>query len=149
MPRIDLDSIEQTNTTGYPSPYDREVADRFARKIGIALGFTDFGVTETTLKPGAWSSQRHWHEAEDELVVMIEGEAVLVEEDGETVMRAGDLAAFRKGVANGHHFVNRSDRPCRFIAIGKPAASDCHYPDIDLMVDGATLKYTHRDRTPY
>ena len=62
------------------------------------------------LEPGAWSSQRHWHEGEDELLVMLEGEAVLVEDDGETVLRAGDIAAWPKGVANGHHLVNRERR---------------------------------------
>lgn len=149
MPKIDLASIEQTNSTGYPPPFNEAVAGRFARKIGQAIGFTDFGITETTLQPGAWSSQRHWHEGEDELVVILEGEAVLIEEDGETIMRPGDIAAFRKGVANGHHFINRCDHPCRFIAIGRPPTADCHYPDIDLMVDGATLKFTRRDRTPY
>ena len=149
MPKVDLDSIEQVNRTGYPSPYNEAVADRYARKIGEALGFTDFGITETVLKPGAWSSQRHWHEGEDELVVMLDGEAVLVEEDGETIMRPGDIAAFRKGVANGHHFVNRSGSDCRFIAIGRVALSDCHYPDIDMRLDGASQRYVHRDGSAY
>ena len=149
MPKIDLESIEQVRRTGYPPPFDQDVRGRLSRKLGIALGFTDFGVTETTLEPGAWSSQRHWHEDEDELVIMVEGEAVLVEDDGETVLRAGDLASFRKGVSNGHHFVNRSDRICRLIAIGKAAGGHCHYPDIDMALDGPTQRFTHRDGTPY
>ena len=149
MPKVDLSSIEQTNRTGYPSPYSQAVAGRHYRKVGLALGLEDFGVTEATLEPGAWSSQRHWHEGEDELVVMIEGEAVLVEEDGETLLRPGDMAAFRKGVANGHHLVNRGAKPCRFIAIGRPAASDCHYPDVDMHLDGASQCFTRKDGTPY
>ena len=32
-----------------------------------------------TLQPGAWSSQRHWHEGLDEFMVMLDGEAVLIE----------------------------------------------------------------------
>lgn len=85
-----------------------------------------------TLEPGAWSSQRHWHEGEDELVVMLAGEAVLVDEAGEHSMRPGDVAAFPAGEANGHVLQNRSGAPCTFVAIGRPAASDCHYPDVDM-----------------
>jgi len=149
MPKLDLETIEQTNRTSYPPPLNAAVAGRRYRKIGEALGLEDFGASEATLDPGAWSSQRHWHEGEDELVVMIDGEAVLVEEDGETALRAGDIAVFPKGVANGHHLVNRSDRPCRFLAVGKVAQSDCHYPDVDLHLDGASQRFTRKDGTPY
>jgi uncharacterized cupin superfamily protein len=62
-------------------------------------------------------------------------------------MRAGDCAAFPKGVADGHHLVNRSDAPCIFIAVGKPALTDCHYPDIDLHLDAASEAYVHKDGT--
>jgi len=151
MPRIDLDSIEQTNRTGYPPPFDSEVAGRWTQKLGPLFGLADFGATVTTLEPGAWSSQRHWHEGEDELVVMLEGEAVLVEDSGETVMRPGDVAVFPKGVADGHHLVNRSGALCRLIALGKAGVSaPVFYSDIDMMIDPAKGSgYRHKDGTPY
>ena len=134
MPKIALETVEQTNRTGYPPPLDQPVAGRFYRRLAPAVGITDFGASDVTLEPGAWSSQRHWHEGEDELVVML---------------GAGDIASFPKGVAKGHHLINRSNAPCRFVAIGRPAASDCHYPDVDLHLDGATNRYLHKDGTPY
>lgn len=149
MPKLDLDSIEQTNRTGYPDPYAAAMAGRLYRRLAPAAGLTDFGVSHVVLKPGGISSQRHWHEGEDEFVVMIAGEAVLIEEAGETVMRAGDCAAFPKGVADGHHLVNRSSEDCIFVAVGKPAESDCHYSDIDLHLDGATGRFTHKDGALY
>ena len=79
MPKIDLDSIEQTNRTGYPPPFNEPVAGRWYRRLAPASGFSEFGVSHVTLKPGAWSSQRHWHDGEDEFVVVLSGEAVLVE----------------------------------------------------------------------
>lgn len=148
MPRLDLESIERTNRTGYPPPLDRDVAGRWYRRLAPAAGLTDFGASDVTLEPGASSSQRHWHEGEDELVVMLEGEAVLVEDEGETLLRPGDIAAFPKGVANGHKLVNRSGSDCRFVAIGRPAASDCHYPDVDLHLDGPTQQFTRKDGSP-
>ena len=149
MPKLDLDAIEQTNRTGYPEPFAAAMAGRHYRRLAPAAGLSDFGVSHVTLKPGGISSQRHWHVGEDEFVVLISGEAVLIEDEGETLMRAGDCAAFPKNVPNGHHLVNRSAEDCVFVAVGKPASSDCHYPDIDLLLDGATSRFVHKDRTPY
>lgn len=132
MPKLDLDTIPQTNATGYPPQYAGPVQGRWYRRVGPASGLADFGVTHATLKPGAWSSQRHWHEGEDEFVVVIAGEGVLVDDTGETVMRAGDCAAFPKGDGNGHVLQNRSDSDCVLIAVGSPSDTDCHYPDIDM-----------------
>ena len=134
MPKIDLDAVPQTNATGYPPPHSDAVQGRWYRRVAPAAGITDFGISHVVLKPGAWSAQRHWHEGEDEFVVLIAGAAVLVDDHGRTPMRAGDCAAFPKGDGNGHMLVNESDADCVYVAIGRPAASDCHYPDIDLHV---------------
>ena len=150
MPKLDLARIEQVNRTGYPPPYCEPMAKRHYRRLAEATGIEDFGVSHVELEPGGISSQRHWHEGEDELVVMLAGEAVLVEDEGETVLRPGDIAAFPKGVANGHHLVNRSDRPCTFLAIdNRRDEGDCHYPDIDLLWDVSEQRYTRKDGTPY
>ena len=145
MPKLDLESIEQTNRTGYLPPYDAPMARRHYRRLAPAAGIEDFGVTHVVLEPGGISSQRHWHEGEDEFVVMISGEAVLIEDEGETVMRSGDCAAFPKGVANGHHLVNRSEAPCVLVAVGKPSLTDCHYPDIDMHLDATSGQFTRKD----
>lgn len=149
MPRLDLDAIEPVNRTGYPPPYAAPMARRWQRRIGEVGGLEDFGANHVVLEPGGLSSQRHWHEEEDEMVVMLAGEAVLVEEEGETLLRAGDVAVFPKGVASGHHLVNRSDADCVFVAIGRAARGHCHYPDIDLHIHGASGRFTHKDGTPY
>ena len=149
MPKLDLAAIAATNRTGYPSPFAEAMAKRWYRRVGAAAGLTDFGVSHVTLEPGGISSQRHWHEGEDELVVMLEGEAVLIEDEGETLMRPGDVAAFPKGLANGHHLVNRGDAPCVFVAVGRVAVTDCHYPDVDMHLDAASGRFTHKDGSFY
>jgi uncharacterized cupin superfamily protein len=148
MPNIDLDSIEQLNRTGYPPPFDRAVAGRWYRRLAPASGLTDFGVSHVVLKPGAWSSQRHWHDGEDEFLVMIAGEAVLVEDDGRTVLRAGDCAAFPKGTGNGHHLVNESAADCTFVVVGGGTNTGGGYSDIDMLFT-ADNRYVHKDGTPY
>ncbi len=147
MPKLDLDTIPQTNATGYPAPFDAAVAGRWYRRLAPAAGLTEFGISHVTLAPGAWSSHRHWHATEDEVVVMLAGTAVLVEDAAETVLHAGDVATFPKGVANGHHLQNPTDAPCTFIAVGAGCRGDAGYPDIDLNLGAEG--YFHKDGTPY
>jgi uncharacterized cupin superfamily protein len=149
MPKLDFEAFEQTNRTNYPMPFAADMGGRHVRRLAPALGLKDFGVSHVELDPGGISSQRHWHVNEDEFVVMLEGEAVLIEDQGETILRPGDCAAFAKGVANGHHLVNRSDRRCAFIAFGQAVNGTAHYPDIDLGWDGERQHYIHKDGTPY
>ena len=132
MPKLDLSSIPQINSTSYPGQYAGEVQQRWFRRLAPVAGITDFGASHVVLKPGGWSAQRHWHEEEDELVIMLSGEAVLIDDNGRTPMRAGDIAVFPKGDGNGHCLVNESEQDCSFVAIGRVSQGDCHYPDIDL-----------------
>lgn len=145
MPKLDLDAIEPTNATGYFAPYDREVQGRWYRRLAPVAGLTDFGASHVTLKPGAWSGQRHWHAEEDELVVILSGNAVLIDDSGRTAMRAGDVATFPKGDGNGHHLVNESGADCILLAIGKVALSDCHYPDIDMHLFAGAGRQKRKD----
>jgi uncharacterized cupin superfamily protein len=148
MPKIDIEAIGQSNATGYPAPFDKAVEGRWWRRLAPAGGLTHMGASHVVLKPGAWSSQRHWHEGEDELVIMLSGEAVLVEDSGETVLRAGDVVAWAAGVANGHNMINRSDQDCVFIAIGAGNMNGGgEYSDIDMKFEADG--YFHKDGTPY
>lgn len=148
MPKLDLDTIPQTNTTGYPAPFDQAVQGRWYRRLAPAAGLSEMGVSHVTLKPGAWSSQRHWHETEDEFVVMLAGEAVLVDDAGETTLRPGDCVAFPKGEPNGHHLQNRGGADCVFLAFSAGSREGGgEYPDIDMRF--RPQGYFHKDGTPY
>ena len=130
--------------TGYPPPVRRTLPGPRRWKLGDAGGLDQFGVNLLRLAPGAWSSQRHWHTAEDEFVWVVEGEVVLVDDEGEQVLRAGDCAGFKAGAPNGHHIQNRSDAEAVLLEVGSRARTSdgCDYPDIDMIV-GA-----RRDRLP-
>lgn len=148
MPKLDLAAIPQVNSTGYPPPFDQAVAGRWYRRLSPAAGLTDFGVSHVVLKPGAWSSQRHWHDDEDEFLVMLAGEAVLVEDEGPVTLRAGDVAAFPKGTGNGHHLRNDSAHDCCFVVMSGGGRSAGGYSDIDMSFT-ADGQYTRKDGTPY
>ena len=140
MPKIDSTTLPVISRSGYLEPYRDAVAGRSWQAVAEAGGLTQYGANLVTLAPGAWSSQRHWHSAEDEMVVMLAGEAVLIEDGGETVMRPGDIATFKAGTPNGHHLINRTNALAVFLAIGtdRPAEDECHYPDIDQYWSEAT-----------
>lgn len=148
MPKLDLNAIEQVNRTGYPPPHNEAVQGRWYRRLAPASGLKDFGASHVVLKPGAWSSQRHWHNGEDEFLVMISGEAVLVEDDGRTTLGPGDCAAFPKGTGNGHHLVNESGQDCVFVVVGGGTNTGGGYSDIDMMFT-ADGRYTRKDGTPF
>ena len=149
MPKVKLDDIPQTNATGYPPEYADKVQGRWYRRLGPATGLSDFAATHVVLQPGAWSSQRHWHDGEDEMVIMISGTAILVEDDGRTPMGAGDIAIWPKGSTNGHHLVNESDAECVLVALGggKRVDTGGGYSDIDMLFSSGD--YFHKDGTPY
>src|SRR5580693_8923999 len=107
MPKIDIAKIPLDTRTGYPKPYDPVVVGRERKRLGNAVGLDQFGVNLTTLKPGAASALRHWHEQEDEFVYVLEGELTLIEDEGETVLKAGDAAGFKANSGNGHCLVNK------------------------------------------
>jgi len=136
----------------YPEPYASQMAGRSSLRLGDAGGLTQFGANLVTLQPGAKSSLRHWHANEDEFVMVTEGELVLVQDEGEHVMRSGDCAAFPAGDTNGHHFLNRTDTPARFLVVGSKAPREtATYSDVDLILhqDGGRPRFTYRDGTPW
>ncbi len=118
--------------------------------MGEAGGLRDFGVNLMRLPPGGWSSQRHWHSDEDEFVYLLEGEVTLVEDGSETVLRAGDCAAFPKGTGNGHHMINKSSATAAYLEVGSRNPRDLTTcSDIDLMSSNADGRFVHKDGTPY
>lgn len=149
--KIDLMTAPVTTGSRYPAPYDEPCRARFRTRLGDAAGLTQFGVNLLRLPPGTWSSQRHWHTVEDEFVYVLEGEVVLVTNDGEQTLRAGDSAGFRSGVADGHQLQNRSAREAIVLEVGsrRPEEDEVDYPDIDLRAPRGRKGFTRKDGTRY
>jgi uncharacterized cupin superfamily protein len=149
--RLDLEAIPKVSGCRYPPPHDKPCAARVRQRLGDAAALTDFGVNLMRLQPGTWSSQRHWHSAEDEFVFILEGEVVLVTDSGEEILRAGDCAGFKAGVKDGHHLQNRSEREAVLLEIGsrKPDKDEGEYSDIDMRFLKGDAGYIHKDGTPY
>ena len=150
MPKIDIAAVPERRGVGYPAPFDRPCKDRVRQRLGDAGGLRDFGVNLMRLPPGGWSSQRHWHSHEDEFVYVLGGELTLIEDGGETLLRAGDCAAFPKNTGDGHHLINRSDAMAVYLEAGSRQPADVTVcSDIDVRSTNADGRFTHKDGTPY
>ncbi len=150
MPKVDIDAVPKRLGVGYPAPFAAPCAERVRQRLGDAGGLTDFGVNLMHLPPGNWSSQRHWHSHEDEFVYVLAGEVVLVEDAGETVLRAGDCATFAKGSGDGHHLINRAAETAVYLEVGSRQPDDLTTcSDIDMMSANADGAFTHKDGSPY
>jgi uncharacterized cupin superfamily protein len=154
MPKIDLENAVTQEGSRYPAPFDVPCQRRANTRVGSAAGLTQFGVVLTRLAPGAWSSQRHWHEREDEFAYVLEGEVVLVEDEGERILVPGECAGFVAGARNGHHFINRGSVDAVLLVVGGRDDRDWgEYSDIDMKFLPGRYSggggFARKDGTPY
>ena len=153
MPKIDLSNTPTGAGSSYPAPFDEPCRGRSWHRLGVAAGLTRLGVSLVRLAPGAWSSQRHWHTHEDEFVYVLSGQLVLVTDDGEEMLAAGDSVGFPAGVRNGHCLQNRSTRDATFLVAANRSDEDGgEYSDIDMAFKPGRYTgggYFHKDGSPY
>ena len=152
MPKIDIAKASVRTRSVYPDPWGAVTQGREKTALGDVAGLTQFGVNLTRLKPGAASALRHWHETEDEFVYVLEGEIVLIEDGGTTVLRPGDAAGFKADLSNGHHLVNKSQRDALYLEVGTRAKRErAHYSDVDLVYDRdeSGFRFSRRSGEPY
>jgi uncharacterized cupin superfamily protein len=148
MPKVTLPDWQDETayvhpvTGPHPGPYRYQL-------LSDPGGLTQFGAFLEELPPGSSSGHRHWHAVEDEMIFMLAGEVVLVE-DTETTLFPGDSACWRAGSPVGHRLDNRSAAPARYLVIGTRADRDTiTYTDHDLIThkDGPARRYLRRDGT--
>jgi uncharacterized cupin superfamily protein len=142
----------RAKATTYPEPFAARMRGRLKRPLGDIFGLGNFGVNLTTLASGGSSALFHCHSRQDEFVYVVEGDLVLVTENGEQHLRPGMCFGFPAG-GSAHHLVNRSDAEAVYLEIGDRSAGDeVSYPKDDIRavlgVDG-TWTYVRKDGTPY
>jgi len=153
LPALDARTVEEKRGSGYPEPFKSRMGERVKRRLGQACGLTKLGVNLVTLGPGGQSALRHWHTLEDEFVYLLEGEVVLVTNEGEQTLKAGMCAGYAAGSKNGHHFINRSQKPATYLEMGTNVPGDtAFYPDDDLRLmetEDEGMVYAHKDGRRY
>ena len=153
-PALDPMSVATDGSSLYPPQFQHVVKGRLKRRLSPELGLTNFGVNLTTLQPGAASTLRHWHEAQDEFIYVVSGQLTLVTDAGKQVLGPGMCAGFPKGKPDGHHLINETGEPASFLEVGDRTQPDKgHYADVDMAAgpDPVTGKvvFTRKDGTSY
>lgn len=149
---INLENVPERKGSSYPEPFKALVTGRSKQRLGDAAGLKNFGVNLVKLKPGSWSSLRHWHSKQDEFIYILEGEVILITDSGEQILKSGDSAGFPAGEADAHHLINRSDSIVVYLEIGDRSARDrVSYPDMDIeaKLGSQGWIFTHKDGSPY
>ncbi|UWQ26161.1 cupin domain-containing protein [Leisingera aquaemixtae] len=151
MPKLDLSQLPWRTGSGYPGKLAEACKGRSVQPLGDPGGLSQFGVNIVRLEPGAMSSLRHYHMEQDEFVMVTEGSCTLIDDQGAHEMQPGDCAAFPAGEENGHHLVNRSDKPAAFLVVGTRTETETgYYSDMDMMVKFARSEFTftRKDGSP-
>ncbi len=142
-------AMESPARTGsrYPKPHDAVCLNRTKHVLGDQFDLTQFGVNLAVIAPGAWSSQRHWHEKEDEFIYMLEGELVLADDSGEHVLTPGMCAGFKANNGNGHCLKNLSQKPAVYLEVGSRIPGErVDYSDIDMTGEKTGDKFVFAKR---
>jgi uncharacterized cupin superfamily protein len=149
-----IKAIDAPVRTGsrYPAPHDAPCQARVKNILGNVFDLSQFGVNLATLPPGVWSSQRHWHENEDEFIYVLSGELVLCDDAGEHVLTAGMCAGFKANNGNGHCLKNLSADTAQYLEVGTRSAREtAWYSDIDMkvVIEEGKAVFTHKDGSSF
>jgi uncharacterized cupin superfamily protein len=88
-----------------------------------------------TLPPGKRSCPYHFHHAEEEMFIVLEGQMLPI--------KAGDVVFIPPGPEYPHHILNTSDAPLKYISIGTNEPVEiCEYPDSGKFLVGAPHFHT-------
>jgi uncharacterized cupin superfamily protein len=142
----------RTKPSNYPEPFASRMVGREKRALGDLFGLTNFGVNLTRLLPGAVSALRHAHTLQDEFIYILQGNPLLITDEGETQLAPGMCAGFKAGNGNGHQLINRTSEEAIYLEVGDRSLGDTGvYPDDDLQALFVDEKweFRHKDGSPY
>lgn len=146
------DVAPRAKSSIYPEPFASRMVGRVKHPLGDVFGLTNFGVNLTRLLPGSGSALRHAHSRQDEFIYVLQGNAVLITDAGETKVSVGMCAGFKAGTGNASQLVNRSDEDVVYLEIGDRSAGDVvTYPDDDLQANfvNGVWQFLHKDGRVY
>ena len=92
------------------------------------------GAGYDVLAPGMRCCPYHFHHAQEEMFVILEGRGHLRVAGEMLPLRAGDVIFIPPGPEYPHHIVNTSDAPLKYLSISTQERPEvCYYPDSDKL----------------
>ncbi len=133
---------------------DWSIGDKYRGKAaGMAetMGAEKLGYHLEILPPGKFTCPYHFHHAEEELFLVLEGAAMLRQNGRYREVKTGDLVFFGTGPGGAHQFYNHTDRDFRFFALSNRDRLDlAEYPDSKkIKIRGLGKVFENETEVPY
>jgi uncharacterized cupin superfamily protein len=102
-------------------------------RIGRQAGSEKIGASLWELPAGEVAYPYHWHVAEEELLVVLDGTPSLRTPTGWRELGEGEVVSFPVGEEGAHQIANRSEQTVRFLAVSN------QQPDLVVRPDSGTI----------
>jgi len=128
-----FDSIEKEHQVRDP------LYDTMCARLAIGTAARKLGASVDTVAPGKVSCPYHFHHAQEEMFVVLEGRGAMRVADELLPVVAGDVIFIPTGPEYPHQMINNSDAPLKYLSISTRETPEiCEYPDSDKF--GATAR---------
>jgi uncharacterized cupin superfamily protein len=113
------------------------------KEVATLLGAKNIGFHLEVLNPKTFSCPYHYHTEEEELFIMLEGEAIFRKNGEFKKVKAGDLIYCEIGFTSAHQIYNHSELPFKYFVLSTKIQNElCHYPDSKKVMERATRTIT-------
>jgi len=113
--------------------------DSVGARLGVGTAALKLGASIDIVAPGKRSCPYHFHYAQEEMFVVLEGTGTLRVAGEMLPIRAGDVIFIPPGPDYPHHILNTSDAPLKYLSIGtKDSPEIVEYPDSGKYLATAT-----------
>jgi uncharacterized cupin superfamily protein len=99
-------------------------------EVGHQAGSSRLGASLYELPPGEALCPYHWHEANEEMAIVLSGRPSIRTPGGWRELEPGDLVSFARGPDGAHQVMNRGDEMARVLMVSEKNAPELVvYPD--------------------
>ena len=122
--------IRNFNDVGLERLAREPLYDTLAAGLAQGTAASKLGASIDTVAPGKRSCPYHFHYAQEEMFIILEGQGTLRVAGELLPLRAGDIAFIPPGPGYPHQIINTSSAPLKYLSISTRETPEvCEYPD--------------------
>ena len=114
--------------------WERDIGSARGTRLGPGAGTTQLGCSVYELDPGGQATPYHMHHANDELLIVLDGELELRTPEGRRTVARGAVVGFPAGPAGAHRLRNVSATKARYLLV-----STTRFPEVAEQLDTGTV----------
>jgi uncharacterized cupin superfamily protein len=114
--------------------WERDLGTASGTRLGPSAGSSELGCSVYELDPGGQATPYHLHHANEELLIVLDGELELRTPDGTRTVGKGAVVGFPPGPAGAHRLRNASGAKARYLLV-----STMRFPEVAEQLDTGTI----------